>query len=90
MISEAHLKKTNTELLDIHKRVITNHLHLLGIKLRHRRKFFELYDIYITHKNIREYYNYPIEFFIRRLVRDELDSIRTYYKVKIKSKRKKK
>ena len=87
MLTDNHVKRTDKELLEIHKRVITNHLHLLGIKLRHRRKFFELYDMYITYKNIREYYNYDIEFFIKRLVRDELDKIRTYYKEKRKKKK---
>ena len=87
MLTDNHVKRTDKELLEIHKRVITNHLHLLGIKLRNRRKFFELYDMYITYKNIREYYNYDIEFFIKRLVRDELDKIRTYYKEKRKKKK---
>ena len=89
MLTDSYVKKTNKDLLEIHKRVITNHLHLLGVKLRNRRKFFQLYDMFINYKNIREYYNYDIEFFITRLVRDELDKIRTYYKEKPKRKKKK-
>lgn len=89
MINKSQIKKKGKELLDIHERVITNYLHLRGLRYRERKLFFKLYYRYINWENIHEYYNYEIRFFIQRLVRGELDRIRTYYRDKKKKKKRK-
>jgi len=79
MLDEKEIKKANQELLELHKRCITTHFAQRSVKFKTKRKFFKLYDIYISYKNIRFYFFRDIELFIKALVQDRLSEIRDYY-----------
>lgn len=50
-LPEKVIKKSNEELIDIHKKCITNYLIQRQIKITRRRQLFIIYDHYISHKN---------------------------------------
>lgn len=78
-LPEKVIKKSNEELLEIHKKCITNYLIQRQIKISKRKQFFALYEHYIDHKNIRMYFYRPIRMFIYALVTDQLDKISNYF-----------
>lgn len=86
--------KSDKELVELHKRCITNYLVQRSMKLRKRKKFFIIYDFYIDENNIKEYFFRPIKLFVYALVTNRLSEIQNYIpKIydnrKQKSKRKK-
>ena len=90
MLDEKELIRTNKELVELHKRCITSYLVQQSVKLKTRRKLFRLYDVYINHKNVRNYFFRDLDIFINALVTDRLDNISDYItKTKTKKKGKK-
>ena len=90
-LPKSEIIKAYKELLELHKRCVTTYLVQRGCKLVTRKKFFQLYDIYIDHTNIREFFPTPIKYFVWGLVVGRLDIIRVYtfpYSNKRKGKRK--
>ncbi len=77
-LPKSEIIKTYKELVELHKRVITTYLVQRGCKLTIRKKFFQVYDHYIDHTNIREYYHTPIRWFVWGLVVGRLDLVRTW------------
>ena len=85
-LPEKELLKTNKELLELHKRVITNYLIQKSLKIKKRKKFFIIYDSYISETNIRRYFYRPIKLFVYAMITDKLKYIEDYvsYEPKIK------
>lgn len=72
--------KAHKELLELHKRVVLNYLtQYYGMKVKYRKKFFILYEMYISEDNIRFYFNRPIKMFVYALVTGTLDKIKDYF-----------
>lgn len=78
VISEKDHLKQNQELLELHKRCITDYLIQKSLKLSKRKKFFIIYDHYINEVNIREYFFRSIKLFVYALITNRLDEIRDY------------
>lgn len=70
--------KSDKELVELHKRCITNYLVQRSMKLRKRKKFFIIYDFYIDENNIKEYFFRPIKLFVYALVTNRLSEIQNY------------
>lgn len=70
--------KSDKELVELHKKCITDYLVQRSMKLRKRRKFFIIYDFYIDEKNIKEYFFRPIRLFVYALVTNRLSEIQDY------------
>lgn len=91
VLSEKDILKINSELLELHKRCITDYLIQHSLKHSKRKKFFKLYDYYIDEHNIREYFFRPVKLFVYALVTNQLDKIQDYIPLeKPKKKRKRK
>lgn len=88
LTEKEHLRQ-NKDLLELHKRCITDYLVQRSMKISKRRKFFRLYDHYIDEVNIREYFFRPIKLFIYALVSDRLNEISDYVPKKPKNVNKK-
>lgn len=89
-LPKTEIIKTYKELLELHKRCITTYLVQRGCKLPIRKKFFQLYDHYIDHTNIREYFFTPINLFVWGLTVGKQESIRTWVFPKKKKEKKSK
>lgn len=82
-LPEKVIKKSNEELIVIHKKCITNYLIQRQIKITRRRQIFIIYDHYINHENIRMFFYRPIKLFVYALVTNRLEEISNYiYKTK--------
>jgi hypothetical protein len=79
-LSKETIEKYDRELVELHKRVLTTTLIEEGAKAKTRRKFFQLYDMYIDEKNIREYFHRDSRLFIYALITSRLDEIKDYFK----------
>lgn len=77
-LPKSEIIKTYKELVELHKRCITTYLVQQGCKVTIRKKFFQLYDIYIDHTNIMEFFYTPIKYFVWGLVVGKLDLVQTY------------
>lgn len=74
--------KTKKELLELHKRCIVSYLTSRGlIKHSKQKQFFKIYDVYVSYKNIDNYFHRPIKLFVYALITDRLKEI-TYYVTK--------
>ena len=83
--------KQDKELVELHKRCCKTYLVQCSLKHSKIKKFFILYDWYITPKNIRNFFFRPIGIFIQALVLNQLDEISDYInKNKSNGKRKRK
>lgn len=71
-IPEKAIKKYHNELLDLNKRCCKTYLVQQGVKVGVRKKFFKLYDLYITEKNIIHYWPLPINLLVQSIVKDDL------------------
>lgn len=80
LISDKEIKKSDEELVYLHKRCLLNYLIQKDLSLRNRKRFFILYDKYITKTNIREYFHKPLRVFVYSLITDRLDDIRDFRK----------
>lgn len=82
-LPEKVIKKSNEELIDIHKKCIINYLIQRQIKITRRKQIFIIYDHYINHENIRMFFYRPIKLFVYALVTNRLEEISNYiYKTK--------
>lgn len=86
-LPEKELLKTNKELLELHKRVITNYLIQKSLKIKKRKKFFIIYDSYISKTNIRRYFYRPIKLFVYAMITDKLKYIEDYVSYEPKNKK---
>lgn len=86
-LPEKELLKTNRELLELHKRVITNYLIQKSLKIKKRKKFFIIYDSYISETNIRRYFYRPIKLFVYAMITDKLKYIEDYVSYEPKNKK---
>lgn len=86
-LPEKELLKTNKELLELHKRVITNYLIQKSLKIKKRKKFFIIYDSYISEINIRRYFYRPIKLFVYAMITDKLKYIEDYISYEPKNKK---
>jgi hypothetical protein len=66
------------ELKQLHERCIKSYLVSRGVKYSTRIKFFKLYSLSVSEKNINHYWNIPIWLFVQKLVTDDLKSL--FYK----------
>ena len=67
--------KNLLELKHLHERCIKSYLVCYGVKYRTRIKFFKLYSLSVSEKNILHYWNIPIWLFVQKLVKDDLESL---------------
>lgn len=88
-LSKRELLKSNKELLELHKRVLTTYLVQRNLKHRTIKKFFKIYDTEVTEKNILCYFHRPSSIFVKALVTDRLDQLKDMYMVKKKKIKKK-
>lgn len=77
-LPKKEIKKTGMDLIDLHQRVLLHYFLSAGLSYRGRKKFFALYDHYINYKNISDYFHLPCKVFVRALVLDQLDKIKSY------------
>lgn len=70
--------KSDKELLELHKRCITDYLVQRSMKIRKRKKFFIIYHHYINDTNIKEFFFRPIKLFVYALITDRLSEIQDY------------
>lgn len=75
MLPEREVEKTKQDLVDLHKRVLLDYLIREGLSYKGRKKFFIIYDHYISHKNIQNYFHVPCRIFVKALIKDKLDLI---------------
>jgi hypothetical protein len=75
--------KTKKELLELHKRCIVSYLTSRDLKHSKQKQFFKVYDVYVSYKNIDNYFHRPIKLFVYALITDRLKEI-TYYVTKKK------
>lgn len=75
MLPEKEIKKTQEELIELHKRVLTDYLIREDLSYRSRVKFFHIYDNYIDESNINQFFFCPCKIFVRALLKDKLDEI---------------
>lgn len=88
LFSEKDHEKWNKELLEIHKRCCKAYLIQKDLKHTYIRKFFIIYDKYISERNILNFYFRPIKYFVQAIVLNQLNKISDYeYPVKPKRKR---
>lgn len=73
--------KTKKELLELHKRCIVSYLTSRSLKHSKQKQFFKVYDVYVSYKNIDNYFHRPIKLFVYALITDRLKEI-TYYVTK--------
>lgn len=71
-------KHPDTDLLELHKSLLTKKLNTLPIKLRTKKQILKLYDATISSKNIRKYYNAHIDNFLKALVTNQLHLVEKY------------
>lgn len=76
IIPKRAIERSLKELIELHKRVLTQYLIQEDVKFRTRKKFFQLYDMLINKDNIKDYFFAPSRLFIRAIVQNSLDSIK--------------
>lgn len=85
-LPEKAIQKVDKELLELHKEVLKSYLIQRSLKHKYQKKFFKIYDHYITEKNIRRFFFRSAKLFVYALVTDRLDEIENYVPVKVKKK----
>lgn len=93
VFTQKELKKDFIALLELHKRVVKTYLVSKSLNFSTRNKFFRLYDMEITEDNILDFYYIPMSIFVKCLVLNRLDKVRSYRQHPIsyyKSKKRKK
>lgn len=78
VFSKKETLKSNKELVELHKRVITTYLVQRDLKLKTRKKFFRLYDLVITAGNIHQYFFLPVRILVTVIVLDQTHNINKY------------
>ena len=85
-LPEKAIQKVDKELLELHKEVLKSYLTQRSLKHKYQKKFFKIYDHYITEKNTRRFFFRSAKLFVYALVTDRLDEIENYVPVKDKKK----
>lgn len=80
LISDKEVKKAQQELIALHKRCLLNYLIQKDLSAKNRRRFFIVYDYYITTSNIREYFPKPLDLFVKLLILGRLEEIKDFKK----------
>lgn len=80
VFSRKETLKSNKEIVELHKRVITTYLVQRDIKLKTRRKFFKLYDLEINASNVLQYFFLPASVLVKIIVLDQTNHINKYLK----------
>lgn len=80
VFSRKETLKSNKEIVELHKRVITTYLVQRDIKLKTRRKFFKLYDLEINASNVLQYFFLPASVLVKIIVLDQTNHIDKYLK----------
>ena len=70
------IDQANKELWELHKRVLLQYLMQKGLDYGPRKKFFIIYDHFITPDNVRDYFHTPCWLFVKCLITDRLDEIK--------------
>lgn len=83
-LPEKAIQKVDKELLELHKEVLKSYLTQRSLKHKYQKKFFKIYDHYITEENIRRFFFRSAKLFVYALVTDRLDEIENYVPVKDK------
>lgn len=83
-LPEKAIQKVDKELLELHKEVLKSYLTQRSLKHKYQKKFFNIYDHYITEENIRRFFFRSAKLFVYALVTDRLDEIENYVPVKDK------
>lgn len=83
-LPEKAIQKVDKELLELHKKVLKSYLTQRSLKHKYQKKFFKIYDHYITEENIRRFFFRSAKLFVYALVTDRLDEIENYVPVKDK------
>lgn len=78
------IQKVDKELLELHKEVLKSYLTQRNLKHKYQKKFFRIYDYYISERNIRRFFFRPAKLFVYALVTDRLDDIEDYVPLKDK------
>ncbi len=72
-LPKKEIKKTAEDLISLHTRVILHWLIERDVEYAVRRKFWAIYDHYVNHKNIYDYFHLPVRVFVIALIKGELD-----------------
>lgn len=80
VFSKKETLKSNKELVELHKRVITTYLVQRDLKLKTRKKFFRLYDLEINASNVLQYFFLPASVLVKIIVLDQTNHINKYLK----------
>lgn len=80
------IEKVDKELLKLHQEVLRSYLTQIGLRHKYQKKFFSLYDRYISESNIRRFFFRPSKLFVYALVTNRLSEIEDYVPIKSKSK----
>jgi len=86
MLDEKEIEKTKKEILELHCRCIETALKKQGVSFYGRKKFFQLYNIFITPDVVLDYFFKPINIFINALVCGNQEDIRDFRTPKKKKK----
>ena len=89
-LDEKAIKRSERELLLLHKECVRTYLIQRKVRTSVQNKFWILYHLYIHDSNIHQYFFRPIRTFVYALVTDRLSEIEDYMPVKIKPKKKSK
>ena len=78
-LSKKELKKTNLELVNLHRSVLENHL-LVNTQMNsvNRSKVLRLYEAEVRPTNIRSFYNVNISLFLTAMLFGRLEDIKKY------------
>lgn len=78
-LTRKEIKKTNKELIDIHRSLLEGHIkNIPKVTLKQKTQIIRLYDNRITEANIRMFYNRKIKLFFYALLTDRLEEIKQY------------
>lgn len=84
-LPEKAIQKVDKELLELHREVLKSYLTQRSLKHKYQKKFFKIYDYYISEKNIRRFFFRSAKLFVYALVTDRLDDIEDYVPLKDKN-----
>lgn len=77
-LSDKAIFRVDKELLEIHKEVLRTYLTQRNLKYKYQKKFFRIYEVYISEENIRRFFFRPVRLFVYALITDRLDEIEDY------------
>lgn len=83
-LPEKAIQKVDKELLELHKEALKSYLTQRSLKYEYQKKFFKIYDHYITEENIRRFFFRSAKLFVYALVTNRLDDIEDYVPLKDK------